>query len=77
MTNEETITRLKNIDISDALQEDYDALFTAIDSFKLILNLTDRPCPVCKFNIKNGLCNSCSKWKCPFDDVLKGEEGKP
>ena len=30
MTNEEPITRLKNIDIRGALQEDYDALYMAI-----------------------------------------------
>lgn len=47
-----------------------EALYIAIDSLELISNLTDRPCLVCKFNIKNGLCNSCSEWECPFDEVL-------
>ena len=32
-------------------------------------HLTDRPCSACKFHSKKG----CSKWSCPFDEVLKGE----
>lgn len=34
MTNEEAIKRLKEIDIRDALQEDYDALYMAIETLK-------------------------------------------
>lgn len=34
MTNEEAIIRLKNIDIRDALQEDYDALHMAIKALE-------------------------------------------
>lgn len=40
MTNEEAIMRLKNIDIRNALQEDYDALDMAIDALGIEL-LTD------------------------------------
>ena len=34
MTREEIIKRLKEIDIRDALQEDYDALYTAIEALE-------------------------------------------
>ena len=34
MTREEVITRLKEIDIRDALQEDYDALYVAIEALE-------------------------------------------
>ena len=34
MTREEVIKRLKEIDIRDALQEDYDALYTAIEELE-------------------------------------------
>lgn len=34
MTREEVITRLKEIDIRDALQEDYDALYVAIQALE-------------------------------------------
>lgn len=40
MTNEDAIRRLKNIDIRNALQEDYDALDMAIDALGIEL-LTD------------------------------------
>lgn len=34
MTREEAIARLKEIDIRDALQEDYDALYVAIEALE-------------------------------------------
>lgn len=34
MTREEALKRLKEIDIRDALQEDYDALYMAIEALK-------------------------------------------
>lgn len=41
MTREEAIKRLKEIDIRDALQEDYDALYMAIKA------LEQEPCEDC------------------------------
>ena len=63
--NKKEIKRLKNIDIRNALQEDYDALDSAIKAAKLISHLTDRPCEVCKFHKENG----CSRWDCVFEEV--------
>lgn len=40
MTREEAIARLKEIDIRDALQEDYDALYVAIQALEAIKALS-------------------------------------
>lgn len=70
MTNKEAIARLKEINIRDALQEDYDALHVAIKALELLDTLTDRPCSVCRYRKENGCC----KWDCVFDGHIGGKE---
>ena len=65
ITNEDAIIRLKNIDIRNALQEDYDALYMAIKALEQISHLIDRPCEACEFRKDNGCC----KWDCVFEEV--------
>lgn len=68
MTNKDAIARLKEIDIRDALQEDYDALHVAVKALELLDTLTDRPCSVCRHRKENGCC----KWNCVFDGHIGG-----
>ena len=68
MTNKDAIARLKEIDIRDALQEDYDALHVAVKALELLDTLTDRPCSVCRHRKENGCC----KWNYVFDGHIGG-----
>ena len=76
MTNKDAIARLKEIDIRDALQEDYDALHVAVKALELLDTLTERPCSVCRHHKERTEqeVGGCCKWDCVFDGHIGGKE---
>lgn len=70
MTNEEALEIIGKVTLTNYTQSEVFEINRAFKQIKnnleLISNLTYRPCSACKFHSKKG----CSKWSCPFDEVL-------